>query len=262
MSSALPACLIIGASGGIGSAFARLIAAEGSRLILCGRNGESLAEQAVQLPATTDPHSVLIADINRAEDRTRVIQQVHDQAIGLVVNLSGINQLSAFRQQNPDTIEQMISTNLTAAMLLTRELLEHAPGAGCNLIHTGSALGAIGLPGYASYCATKFALRGFCEALSRELGDDGPVQVRYFSPRATATPLNSAQADQLNRELGNKIDPPEQVAKALLQFIHSGAGSYQVGWQEKLFVRLNGALPGLVSQQIKKQRPTYDKYLK
>jgi short-subunit dehydrogenase len=58
------------------------------------------------------------------------------------------------------------------------------------VVNVGSTYGSIGYPGYASYCATKFALRGFSEALRRELADTR-VGVLYVAPRATRTSMNS-----------------------------------------------------------------------
>lgn len=253
------AYLIIGATGGIGQAVCRALAESGARLVLCGRNEARMVPLQVQLG---DDNQLLVADINSAEGRSRILDTLREEGIDKVINLAGVNQFTTFAKQSDAEIEALIQTNLTAVLCLNRLLVAHFLQQGHGLIvNTGSALGQIGLPGYVTYSATKFALRGFCEALSRELADS-PVAVKYFSPRATDTAINSAAVNAMNRELGNKTDSPEQVASELLIFLQNSASSYQVGWPEKLFTRLNGAFPGLVSRQLKQQLPVFNKYLK
>ena len=83
---------------------------------------------------------------------------------------------------SPAQMQQVLQTNLLAPMLLTQALLPHLrrlPRA--QVICVGSALGRIGLPGFSVYGASKFGLRGFAEALRRELADT-PVRVQYPRP--------------------------------------------------------------------------------
>ena len=87
-------------------------------------------------------------------------------------------------------------------------LLRNRPEAA--IVNIGSTFGSIGHPGFATYCASKFGLRGFTETLRRELADT-EVQVYYVAPRATRTDMNSAAVVQLNEELGNAMDPPDVV---------------------------------------------------
>ena len=79
-------------------------------------------------------------------------------------------------------------------------------------MNVGSIMGYLGYPGHAAYCASKFALRGFSEALRRELADS-PVRVLYLAPRATRTAMNGAGICALNAELGVAMDEPAAVAK-------------------------------------------------
>ncbi|MEH6814639.1 MAG: SDR family NAD(P)-dependent oxidoreductase, partial [Motiliproteus sp.] len=146
--------------------------------------------------------------------------------------------------------------NLTGTMLLTHALLpllKAQPQA--RIVNVGSTFGSIGYPGYVSYCSTKFALRGFTEALSRELSDSN-VMVQYFAPRATRTGLNSDAADALNEALNNSVDSPAEVARELFKFIQNPCANRFLGWPEKLFVKINGLMPGIVGNSINKQLHT------
>jgi short-subunit dehydrogenase len=114
----------------------------------------------------------------------------------------------------------------------------------------GSAFGSIGHPGFTGYCATKFGLRGFTEALQRELADSG-IQVKYFAPRATETTINSSDVVQLNQQLGNSMDSPKWVAEQLMKQLKSNELRRFLGWPERIFVRLNGVFPALVDMGLK-----------
>jgi short-subunit dehydrogenase len=132
-------------------------------------------------------------------------------------------------------------------------LLERQPEA-C-IVNVGSIFGYLGYPGHAAYCASKFALRGFSEALRRELAD-GPVRVLYFAPRATRTAMNGEHLCALNAELGVAMDDPAQVAQALLRLLRRPARERLLGMPERFFARLNQVLPGLVDRALRRQLPT------
>ena len=114
--------------------------------------------------------------------------------------------------------------------------------------------GSLGYPGFAAYSATKFALRGFTEALRRELADS-KIGVHYFAPRATRTGMNTSAVDRMNAELKVAMDPPAQVAAAACSMLEAGKTGVVFGWPEKLFVRINALLPGVVDGSLRKQLP-------
>ncbi|MNR05659.1 putative oxidoreductase SadH [compost metagenome] len=122
------------------------------------------------------------------------------------------------------------------------------------VVNVGSTYGSIGYPGYASYCATKFALRGFSEALRRELADTR-VSVLYVAPRATRTGMNSPAAQALNDALKANVDDPQTVAAAVIHAIAGERRDLYLGWPERFFVRLNSLLPHLVDRGLRKQLP-------
>ena len=145
----------------------------------------------------------------------------------------------------------MLDTNLLAPMLLTQALLPHLramPRA--QVIFVGSALGRIGLPGFSVYSASKFGLRGFAEALRRELGDSR-VRVQYLGPRSTRTAFNDAAVEAYNRATGTAMDPPEGWPQALLRLLESERAERFLGFPETLAVRLNGLAPALAGRRVR-----------
>ena len=111
-----------------------------------------------------------------------------------------------------------------------------------------------GYPGFTAYSATKFALRGFTEALRRELADS-KIGVHYFAPRATKTGMNASAVDRMNAELKVAMDPPAQVAVAACAMLEAGKTGVCFGWPEKLFVHINALLPGVVDGSLRRQLP-------
>jgi short-subunit dehydrogenase len=122
------------------------------------------------------------------------------------------------------------------------------------IVNIGSVFGAIGYPGNATYSATKFGLRGFSEALRRELAG-GTVRVLHVAPRTTRTTINSRAVDSLNDELGVAADAPETVAAWIRRRIELELAEGTLGWPERLYVKLNALLPRLVDGALRKQLP-------
>ena len=251
--------LVTGAAGGIGQALVKALDKAGANLILTDVNEERLKHVSSTL-AKCPPF--FVADVSNPTDRALLINfcEQQDPPLQMVINLAGINHFGALSDHNDVVLERMLMINLQCQIALCRDLLpllsQNQPS---TIINVGSILGSIGIPGYSVYCATKFGLRGFSEALGRELSDT-KVAVRYFAPRATKTALNDARVNEMNAALGNKADTPEHVAEALLAFIETDKKRHYLGWPEKFFVRLNSILPGLVDNSFIKQLPTIKRF--
>lgn len=249
--------LLTGASGGIGQAIAHELDKTGVHLLLAGRNKEKLAALQQKLSGN---HQLIEADINTPEGRQTIVSAAQQVNIKLFVNACGVLSFDLFEQQEAKLIEQMITTNLLSPMLLCQQLVpllrQHKEAA---IINIGSIFGSIGHPGFTAYCASKFGLRGFTEALQRELADS-PIQVSYLAPRATQTDLNASNVTALNKALGNAVDAPELVAKEVMKLISGANKQCYMGWPEKLFVRLNGLFPGIVHNALVKKLPVIRRY--
>ncbi len=248
--------LITGATGGIGRAIVAELARRGARVQALGRNPVLLEEIEKECGLIAAGGGTICADIATAEGRATALSACDrlPRPLDMLINCAGINDFGLFAEQADETIEQMIAVNVTGTMLLTRRLLGHLHQAGQGrIVNIGSTFGSIGHPGFVAYCATKFALRGFSEALRRELAGSG-VRVDYIAPRATQTGLNSRPVMEMNRVLGVSTDRPEEVAAAVLRVIKKNrAGTRFLGWPEKLFVKINGIFPGLVDASLLKR---------
>ncbi len=237
--------LLTGATGGIGAEVAKKLSSEGARLILTGRSVEKLRALQNQLAAET---LIYPCDLTSTPDQQGVLQfcQQHG-GIDVLINNAGISQFGLCQTQK---FSEMVSINLLVPMQLCQLFLPMLRSHQGQIVNVGSAFGSIGHPGFTGYCATKFGLRGFTEALQRELAGSG-MQVKYFAPRATETSINSTEVVQLNQQLGNSMDSPQWVAEQLIHQLKSSQLRRFLGWPERIFVRLNGVFPALVDMGLK-----------
>jgi len=252
--------VLTGASGGLGQAFATALAEHSSAMVLVGRDQgrlDALRQQmSKQYPALTV--RLVAGDLTESRVQRRIVDLSKSVPgpINLLVNAAGINDFESFDSQSTATIDRLIAVNLLAPIQLTQSLLpllKKAPRA--QVINVGSIFGYLGYPGFAVYCATKFGLRGFSQALRRELSDTG-VAVRYFAPRATRTPLTTAAISAMNRELNTREDTPEHVARMLVKFVAHEGWERKLGFPERLFVFLNHLMPGVNDRAIRHQLNT------
>lgn len=254
--------LLTGATGGIGQAIAHRLASEGAVLILVGRSTKTLNRLAHELDLQRTKGFVLEADISthagREKIRTALIALAHP--LDVLINCAGISLFGLLPDNEPEAIETLINTNVTATILLTRVVLPFVHKTAGRIVNVGSSFGGLGYPGYSVYCATKFALRGFSEALRRELSDSA-IQVAYLAPRATNTAINSAAVCAMNVELGNAVDEPEVVAFALEKMLQQRRmRDRTIGWPERLFLRINSIFPQLIDGALRKQLPVIRRY--
>jgi short-subunit dehydrogenase len=252
--------VLTGASGGIGAAIAAELAPRCAVLILVGRQRAALEalQRGLQCPSV----HIICGDLTEPatlDDIERTGRALG--GINLLINNAGVSDFHAFATQAPAAIESMLATNLLAPMLLTRRLLPALmaqPSA--QVVNVGSVFGAIGFPGFAAYCAAKSGLKGFSQALRRELSDS-TVTVRYFAPRATRTSINSDAVNAMNCELNTAEDTPRHVAVELLRFLDGKAWQRTLGAKERFFSLLNAIFPGLPDGAIRGQLPIIRKHL-
>jgi len=250
--------LLTGAAGGIGAHLRQLLAARSARLGLLDRGPEasaSLAEAARDLPSDC---VVIDADITSADDRRRAVQAMH-QAFGgidMLINLAGVLDFRPFAEADPGTITRLLQVNVEAPLLLAREVLPEMTARGSGrIVNIGSMFGSIAFPCFAAYSAGKFALRGFSQALRRELTGTG-VGVSYVSPRAVRTAFNPDIIHHMAERGLMRMDDADWVAARIVQAIERDRDEVYLGFPESLFARINALWPRLVDRSVNKQVPT------
>ena len=250
--------VITGATGGLGMALASLLDSQNNELVLVGR--DEIALRALN-ESLGSKHQILVVDLASSTDLDRLAEQLLKQKIDVLINNAGLNEFGEFADLAPAMIEQMFQVNVIAPMRLTQALLPSLLRDKATILNIGSVFGYIGFPFYATYSATKFALRGFTEALFREYKDQG-LNVLFVAPRAIATSMNDARTEAMNKALGNTADTPEAVALQIVQALHQSQTRKVIGFPEKLFARINGVLPTIVDKALLKQVATMRRFAK
>ncbi|MGT2515848.1 3-oxoacyl-[acyl-carrier-protein] reductase [Sphingomonas panni] len=200
--------LVTGASGGLGSAIAKGLAAQGARLALSGSNAAKLEAFAAELGGD---HVPLVCDLSDGAAVDGLVPQAVS-ALGkldILVNNAGVTRDNLAMRMKDDEWDQVIRVNLEAAFRLCRAAAKPMMKARFGrIVSITSVVGQTGNPGQANYAASKAGLVGMSKALAQELASRG-ITVNCVAPGFMA----SAMTDVL----------PEAQKAALLGKIPAGA---------------------------------------
>lgn len=236
--------LITGAGTGIGRALAVEADRLGHRVILVGRRPQPLADLAAGLRDAT----VLPADVTTPPGRGLIAATVAQTGLDILINNAGVVPSGALGAATDDEIAAALALNVAAPIALTRDLLDSLTASRGQVVNMGSVFGEIAFPYFATYSASKFALRGFSDALRRELAPRG-IAVTYVAPRATRT--DAAQGfDRLVRPMAMTLDAPEAVAAHAWRAITARKREQLPPTRERLFVALQRLRPALIDRAL------------
>jgi short-subunit dehydrogenase len=242
---------LTGASSGIGRALAQQLAAESAQLVLVARRADRLREIIEGLPADCRENvRSVVGDITDPQVRSNAIQAALDAFGGLdfLVNNAGIGAQGRFADAGPDRARRIFEVNFFALVEMARAAIPHLQvGRDPLLVNIGSILGHRGIPYSTEYCASKFAVRGFSEALRAELARL-KIEVLLVSPGTT----ESEFFDKLI-EAAEKPPWPEQppvpaasVAKSIISAMERRRHEIIPNSRGRMMVWLNRLAPRLM----------------
>lgn len=247
--------VLTGATGGLGQAIALELAKRGAIIALVGRDSQKLMALKTQVEQAGGQASCIAADLS--QPNASQLLATHAKAslgvIDLLINNAGVLDFIQLQDQSDARIAEMMNTNVTALIQLTRALLPDylAKNKG-HFVFIGSIFGSMGFPHFATYCASKFAVHGFSQALRRELVDTN-IGVTYIAPRGIDTPMNDANVAAMWKKSGNAVDAPEKVAQMIVKAIEKEQQELFIGQPQSFFAWLNGVLPAAINVGLKKQ---------
>ena len=230
--------LITGASGGLGALVAAQLAAEGAHVVALGR----------QRPSGVD--GFLRHDLATAEGIEDAARAVEGGRWDILINLAGVQHFGPVEAENARDLMAGYLVNLVAPVRLTQAILPsmRAHGSG-QIVNIGSIFGSINFAHFATYSSAKAGLRGFSQALRREVAGTG-IAVTYVAPRAVRTAMVSERVLEFAKLTQMHIDPPETTARRIVAAIRARRRDVYLGFPEAFFVRLNALLPGLVDRAL------------
>ena len=212
--------LLTGATGGLGHAIARRLAAAGARIVLSGRRADVLGALAGEIGA-----EVAAADLSDPA-AVRALAAAHTDVDILVAN-AGVPASGRLQTYDDEQIERALLVNLHSPIILTHALAPHMVRRGCgHIVFMSSLSGKTATAGSSLYSATKYGLRGFGGAMRAELHGTG-VGVSTIFPGFIREAGMFADANvKLPFGVGTKT--AEQVADATLDAIENNRGEIDV----------------------------------
>jgi short-subunit dehydrogenase len=249
--------LITGAGSGIGRALSVEAAQRGMAVALCGRR-ETALEATGALLGPGSQHLIIPADITNPQDRRRIVETISErwEALDVLVNNAGVVEGGALEKFDDEAITRTFLTNVIAPMALTRDLMPLLVAARpSRVVNIGSVFGDIAYPQFSGYSASKFALRGFSNALRREWKQTG-IGVTYAAPRATRTDAAVA-FDELIAHTNMSVDTPAQVARRIWQSVASGRDSIYAPAPERIYVLIQRIFPQIIDWALSRQAPSH-----
>src|SRR3984893_8353298 len=245
--------LITGAGSGIGRALSVEAAQRGTTVALCGRRETALRVTRTLLDQDSQ-HLIIPADITNPQDRRRIVETIGAQwkALDVLINNAGVVEGGALERFDDDAITRTFLTNVIAPMALTRDLMPLLVAAKpSRVVNIGSVFGDIAYPQFSGYSASKFALRGFSNALRREWKKAG-IGVTYAAPRATRTDA-AAAFDELIATAKMNVDAPATVARQIWRSVAKGEDSTHAPAPERIYILIQRIFPQIIDWALSRQ---------
>ena len=229
---------ITGGARGIGKATATTLVRKGCRvaigdidLKLAEQTAEALGGGTVAIQLDVTDRASFAAFLDEAERQLGPVD--------VLINNAGIMPLGRFADEDDATAHRMVDINIHGVLLGTKlALARMEPRNSGHIVNIASQAGKAGFPGGATYCATKHAVVGLCEAVRAELDGTG-IEVHCVMPGVVNTELGSG----LQEARGVKNLEPEEVADAIADALETGRFEVWVPRSTKVINTLMGLVP-------------------
>jgi short-subunit dehydrogenase len=251
--------VVTGAASGIGEALAVQLAARGSHLVLVDRDKDRLGDVTDRL-RTAHPELTVathVADLSDDDETTALAATLateHPETT-LLVNNAGVALGGRFDQVTLEEFDWVMAVNFRSVIRLTHALLpvlKTHPGA--HLVNVSSVFGIFAPAGQAAYSASKFAVRGFSEAVRHELAENsvgvtvvhpGGIRTRIAESARTGSGVSAEEYERGRKQFAKLLTmPPETAAAMIVEAIEKRRPRLLIGWSAKVPDVLVRLLPG------------------
>ncbi|HYC02335.1 MAG TPA: SDR family oxidoreductase [Azospirillaceae bacterium] len=246
--------VVTGASSGIGRATAHAFARRGARLALAARRADRLEEVARECLEAGAADAVAIPTDTTDE---RAVQRLFQEALArfghvdVWFNNAGVGIFGRFEDLPSDAWNRVIETNLLGYVYGARAVMPHfrARGRGM-LINNASIVGRLAKPDSTAYATSKFAVRGFGEALRQELLDQRHIHVCTVLPSVIDTPFFQHAANYSHHRVraAPPVYAPEKMAEAVVGLVRRPRAELIVGGAGRLGIALKRLAPALMTR--------------
>ncbi len=246
--------VVTGAASGIGAALAGTLAGRGCNLALADVNAAGLRETAARARSRgvhVSEHRLDVADADAVAAFPDAVLAEHGR-VSVLVNNAGVALGGRFEQVSPEDFEWLFSINFWGVVRMTRAFLPLLRREGAaQIVNLSSIFGIVAPPGQVAYAASKFAVRGFSEALRHEL-EDSPIGVTVVHPGGvrTAVATSARHGGMTDAEVAEAAKaaekllrlPPEAAAERITRGIERrekrvlvGRDAQQLALVQRLF---------------------------
>jgi NAD(P)-dependent dehydrogenase (short-subunit alcohol dehydrogenase family) len=260
--------VVTGAASGIGRATALGLAEKGCRLAIADIDERGLAETARTITALGRECSTHIVDVSDKQRMHGFVDEVvaAHQRVHVVVNNAGVTVRASLADHSLDDFEWIVGINFWGVVYGCKLFLPHVQAAGWGaFVNISSMFGLTGIPTQSSYCATKFAVRGFSESLALELLNENidvicvhPGGIKTNIVRSSRGKDEDARARTIAWFERNAM-PPERAAAKIIRAIEQRQQRVVItpeAWMTDVFKRVYPAVPrrlaGLLLRRSKK----------
>lgn len=215
--------LVTGGSRGIGFAVARRLGSMGAKVAICARDAQKLEESAAKLREEDIAVLPVSADVSKAGDITRLIDQVEKSMgpLDILVNNAGIGLFKPGQQATEEEWDRVLDTNLKGVFLMCRavapSMIRRRTG---HIVNISSLAGKNAFANGAVYCASKWGLQGFSFCLAEDLRAHG-IRVSVICPGSVATDFGKHEGKDVT-----KLLQPEDVAHAVAMLVTQAPQSF------------------------------------